>query len=99
MLSNGVFLTKEFMHRQVSLLSEATFLEEEVFNTKQRTGILIFMSLFEHEVQVIADKGINAKIDEKDWQAVVSIIIDGIKKDDKSRRGLLEELINAKSYC
>ena len=38
--------------------AENAFLEEEVFNTTQRTGIMIFISFFEHEVIVMADRGI-----------------------------------------
>ena len=37
------------------------FLEEEVFNTKQRTGMLLFMSFFEREAVVLGDVGINKK--------------------------------------
>jgi putative membrane protein len=60
--------------------AEAAFLEEEVFNTRQRTGILIFISFFEHEVIVMADKGISKVVDQKEWDAIVKIIIEQIKK-------------------
>ncbi len=60
--------------------AETAFLEEEVFNTRQRTGILIFVSFFEHEVIVMADKGISKVVDQKEWNAVVKIIIEHIKK-------------------
>lgn len=60
--------------------AETAFLEEEVFNTKQRTGIMIFISFFEHEVIVMADKGISKVVDQKEWDAVVRGIIEHIKK-------------------
>jgi putative membrane protein len=60
--------------------AETAFLEEEVFNTRQRTGILIFISFFEHEVIVMADKGISKVVDQKEWDALVRIIIEHIKK-------------------
>jgi len=60
--------------------AETAFLDEEVFNTRQRTGILIFISFFEHEVIVMADKGISKVVDQKVWDALVRIIIEHIKK-------------------
>ncbi len=60
--------------------AESAFLEEEVFNTRQRTGILIFISFFEHEVIVMADKGISKVVDQKEWDTLVRIIIEHIKK-------------------
>jgi len=60
--------------------AETAFLEEEVFNTRQRTGIMIFISFFEHEVIVMADKGISKVVDQKEWDAMVRGIIEHIKK-------------------
>lgn len=60
--------------------AERAFLEQEVFNTRDRTGILIFVSFFEKEVIVMADKGISKVVDQKEWDALVRLIIDGIRK-------------------
>lgn len=48
----------------------AAFLEEEVWQTRDRTGILLFVSLFEHRVVILADSGIHAKVEEGRWQAI-----------------------------
>jgi putative membrane protein len=55
-------------------------MQEEVFNTRQRTGILIFVSFFEREVIVIADKGISKVVDQKDWDGIVRFIIEHIRR-------------------
>lgn len=54
------------------------FLEEEVFDTRDRTGILLFVSLFEHRIEVLGDVGINAKVKQEEWVEVVGLIRDGI---------------------
>ncbi|MEO0557014.1 MAG: hypothetical protein AAF170_02400 [Bacteroidota bacterium] len=54
------------------------FLEEEVFDTRDRTGILLFVSLFEHRIEVIGDAGINAKVEQEEWVEVVDLIRTGI---------------------
>lgn len=69
--------------------AERAFLEQEVFNTRERTGILIFVSFFEQEVIVMADKGISKVVDQREWDALVRLIIEGI------RRGKLVEGIEA----
>lgn len=48
----------------------AAFLEEEVWQTRERTGILLFVSLFEHRVVILADSGIHAKVEEGRWQEI-----------------------------
>jgi putative membrane protein len=60
--------------------AENAFLEEEVFNTRQRTGIMIFISFFEHEVIVMADKGISKVVEQKEWDAIVRNIIEHVRK-------------------
>jgi putative membrane protein len=58
--------------------AENAFLEQEVFNTRHRTGIMIFISFFEREVIVMADRGINKVVEQKEWDNVVRIIINAI---------------------
>ena len=55
------------------------FLEEEVFKTADRIGILLFISELEHKVVVLGDTEINAKISKKDWTHIVDTIVLGIK--------------------
>ena len=53
--------------------------EEEVFNTRDRTGILLFVSLFERRIEVLGDSGINAKVQPDEWEAIVERIQAGIR--------------------
>ncbi len=56
-----------------------SFIEQGLHETRDRTGVLILISLFEHRVQVLADSGINEKVPEHTWEDIVEIIIDGLK--------------------
>ena len=56
-----------------------SFIEQGLHETRDRTGILILISLFEHRVQILADSGINAKVPEHTWEEVDDIIIEGLK--------------------
>lgn len=75
-----LMLSQTHLDQATRKRAETAFLEEEVFNTRQRTGILIFISFFEHEVIVMADKGINKEVDPKEWEMIVRSIIEQIKK-------------------
>lgn len=61
--------------------AENAFLEEEVFNTRQRTGIMIFISFLEHEVIVMADTGISKVVEQKEWDKIVIQLTDHIRRD------------------
>ena len=56
------------------------FLQEEIFNTLERTGILIYISEMEKRVQVLGDQGISSVIEQSDWDNVLELVTHGIKK-------------------
>lgn len=58
--------------------AHAAFLADEVFATRERTGILIFLSIRERRVIVLGDSGINSRVDAGQWEGIVRAIIDGI---------------------
>lgn len=61
--------------------AESAFLEEEIFNTRHRTGIMIFVSFFEHEVIVMADRGISKVVGQKEWDKMVENLIEKVRRD------------------
>jgi putative membrane protein len=56
------------------------FLSEEVFATRERTGMLIFLSLFERRVVVTGDRGIAAKVRQEEWDGIVGGIVRGMRE-------------------
>ncbi len=73
------FTGKYTIENRVYKRAMQAFLEKEVFKTKNRTGVLIFISLLEHRVVVLGDSGINQKVSKEDWEEIVRIVIEGIK--------------------
>lgn len=59
--------------------AENAFLEEEIFNTRHRTGIMIFISFFEHEVIVMADRGISKVVEQQEWDKIVGELVGHIR--------------------
>jgi putative membrane protein len=51
------------------------FVVRRVAHTKNRTGVLIFVSLAEHYVRIIADEGIGQKVPNSEWQAAIDVMV------------------------
>jgi putative membrane protein len=69
----------DHIDRSVHLRAEAAFLEEQVFATRDRTGILVFLALFERRAVILADEAIHRSVPKGEWQQVVDDLIVGIK--------------------
>ena len=78
------------VHRRAAL----AFLDEEVFKTRDRTGILLFVSLFEHRIEVLGDAGINAQVTPDEWVEVVDTIRRGVQQGH-----LADGLVEAIGMC
>jgi putative membrane protein len=75
-----LFLNSIHLDLSTSRAAQAAFLSQEVFNTSQRTGIMIFISFFEHKVIVMADSGISKVVPQQEWDALVERIIANIRQ-------------------
>lgn len=80
-------LTDNDINRRVQLRAEAAFLEEEVFRTRDRTGILIFLAIHERRALILADAGINQAVPDGVWQGLVDDLVRGIR-DDRAMEAL-----------
>ena len=89
--SRLVFTSKEKIERRVGQKAREAFLAEEVFNTRERTGILIYVSLLEHQVVVLGDSGINAKVEKSAWEEITRYITSGMKSG-KPAEGLIRAI-------
>jgi len=74
-----MLVSREHLDQATRKRAESAFIEEEVFLTRQRTGIMIFISFFEHEVMVLADKGISKVVDQREWDDMVQHIIEQVR--------------------
>jgi len=79
-----LIIPKKVMTKKVHNRAMKHFIESGTINTKDRTGILIFISVLERKVELIADTGIAIKITPEKWQEIVDNIIIGIKEKNIS---------------
>jgi putative membrane protein len=58
------------------------FLAHGLHVTERRTGVLIFAALGDHQVEVVADEGIHALVDQSVWADAVEALAQGLKRND-----------------
>ncbi len=67
------------------------FLARNVHVTAARTGVLIFVSLAEHYAEVIADSGINSRVEQRVWDDVVRELTTAAR-DDRLADGFIKAI-------
>lgn len=55
------------------------FLAHGLHTTRDRTGVLVFVSLAEHYAEVVADEAINDRVQQAVWDRAVSALVDNIR--------------------
>ena len=75
-----LFISREEMEEKVESAAMSAFYQQGLYRTRDATGVLIYISVFEKKVWVIADQGINQKVGTDQWNGIVSHIVEGIKQ-------------------
>jgi len=74
-----LFTPQDRFDVQVRDRALTAFYEKGLYDTRDDTGVLFFISLFEHKVWVLADKGIYEKISQETLQEYATEVAAGIK--------------------
>ncbi|KAB2668077.1 TPM domain-containing protein [Ochrobactrum sp. LMG 5442] len=70
-----LLVPRRIRYRRAHLNALQQFLARNVHITEHRTGILLFVSMAEHYAEVIADAGINARVEQDEWNAIVATLV------------------------
>lgn len=79
------------LDRRVDHRAAAAFLDEEVFATRDRTGVLLFVAFFEHRVRILVDEGIRERVDAEVWDAITGELTRGIRAG-RTREALVDAI-------
>lgn len=67
------------MRQAVEEAAFAAFFRQGVHRTAGETGILLYISMFERKVRVVADRGIDSRVPEGSWAVLVKRLVEGIR--------------------
>lgn len=74
------FVSSKETEEEVKEAALVSFFREGLYKTRDETGVLIFISVFERRVWILGDRGINEKVEQKEWDAIVQGIVTGLKE-------------------
>lgn len=86
-----LFLPLEDRQHQVELRAETEFYRQGLQKTDNSTGVLIFVSLLEHQAVILGDKGISKKLSAETWTHILKDLQSEAKKGQLTE-GLLKAL-------
>jgi putative membrane protein len=75
-------IPKSVRLRRAARTAREQFLAQGVHNTDDRCGVLIFVSVAEHYVEILADRAINEKVDQAAWDAIVAAFVTSVKQGE-----------------
>ncbi|MEO6922633.1 MAG: TPM domain-containing protein, partial [Bryocella sp.] len=54
--------------------AEEVFARLRVWNTEHNSGVLVYILLADHAIEIVADRGIAAKVAQGEWQPVCALM-------------------------
>ena len=89
-----IFISKKEMREEVGRNALEAFHQFRIRGTQGATGVLIYVSLYEHNVRVLGDEAISEKLKQKDWDDVCNLVVEGMKSKQPA-----EKLVEAIEIC
>jgi putative membrane protein len=82
---------KAVKHANARRLAREQFFTRKLHLTRDRTGVLIFVSVAEHYVEILADEGINSVVPAGAWDEMVASFVTHVKAGSTAQ-GFLETI-------
>ena len=76
------FVPRSIAYRRASNNAVRQFLAHGIHTTSDRSGVLIFVSLDEHYAEIVADEGINQRVEQAEWDAMIGLLVGHAKRGE-----------------
>ena len=80
-----LIVPKNLRHKRASAKAKESFLILGLHETSNDQAVMLFVSKFEHYVEIVVDSGISKKISDDIWQGIVDRFTADVKEDDFER--------------
>ncbi len=77
-----IFVAKSEMQADVDRAAKAAFVDQRVFSTSSRKGVLVYVSLFERTATLVADIGVDVETLAADWSALQRSLSEALARGD-----------------
>jgi uncharacterized membrane protein len=75
-VEGGLPIGEIFARRSPRERAVDAFARLRVWDTEQNTGVLVYILLADHAIEIVADRGIAAKVGEAEWSAICTLMRD-----------------------
>lgn len=58
------------------------FSQYRIWDTEENCGILIYVDLADHQVEIVADRGVSRLIGDQEWETICRIMTDGFARGE-----------------
>lgn len=58
------------------------FAQLRVWDTRENSGVLVYVLLVEHAIEIVADRGVSERIDDGQWESICSTLRDRFAKGE-----------------
>ncbi len=73
------FVSKGEISEEVERSASEAFHRFRLRGTAGATGVLIYISLFEHKVRILGDMTISERLGQKDWDEICRLVVEGVR--------------------
>ncbi len=75
-----LIVPKFVLKQRSSRFAREQFLNQGLHHTTERCGVMVFISLMEHHVEILVDKGLADHVQDSYWEATVANMIPHLRK-------------------
>lgn len=75
-------VSRKTLHKRAHQNAVSQFLARNIHRTKNRTGVLLFVSVEERYAEVYADEAIDSRVAQAQWDGIVAVMIEHARRKD-----------------
>lgn len=76
-----LFVPKRVKHRRASQLAHREFAARILASAERRTGVLIFVALGEHYIEILTSRDVDAVVPQEIWNKIVADFVAAVKAE------------------
>lgn len=65
--------------------AERAFAHLRTWDTAGNNGVLIYLLMADHAIEIVADRGLHGRVDDTQWQQICAHLRDGLRGSDPAR--------------
>ena len=89
-----LFVLPSFAADHARRTAETQFMAHGIHLTEARTGVLVYVGLVDHRVEIVADAGINNKVSQEEWNKMAREL-ESAARQDKLPEGIVRVVARA----